>query len=195
MTRLCQTQGHELVVDPKTRLVLPWINTWPIPNEKVLSLFLSTWINIIIITQLSMSVFSMEKYRKWKYSRIISTKSPSFCMKPSASVAQNLRPSYLSYVIPPIRKQTVFCIVCTVFLPCFFYVYFFLFVTSVRTTDSEWKLNCRKKTIVMATLALWLQKYTDLHAHDFAPSPHLRHKSRLANFRSEAGDFVALILL
>jgi len=32
---------------------------------------------------------------------------------------------------------TVFCAVCTVFLYCFFYVYFFLFVTSVRTTATE----------------------------------------------------------
>jgi len=32
---------------------------------------------------------------------------------------------------------TVFCIVCTVFLCCFFYVYLFLFVTSVRTTATE----------------------------------------------------------
>ena len=37
---------------------------------------------------------------------------------------------------------TVFCIVCTVFLYCFVYVYLFLFVTSVRTTDTEWQLNC-----------------------------------------------------
>jgi len=29
---------------------------------------------------------------------------------------------------------TVFCIVCAVFLYCFFYIYLFLFVTSVRTT-------------------------------------------------------------
>jgi hypothetical protein len=39
---------------------------------------------------------------------------------------------------------TVFCIVCTVFLYCFFYVYLFLFVTSVRTTATERKLNCSK---------------------------------------------------
>ena len=39
---------------------------------------------------------------------------------------------------------TVFCIVCTVFLYCFVYVYLFLFVTSVRTTATEWKLNCSK---------------------------------------------------
>ena len=32
---------------------------------------------------------------------------------------------------------TVFCIVCTVFLYCFFYIYLFLFVTSVRTTATE----------------------------------------------------------
>ena len=32
---------------------------------------------------------------------------------------------------------TAFCIVCNVFLYCFFYVYLFLFVTSVRTTASE----------------------------------------------------------
>ena len=32
---------------------------------------------------------------------------------------------------------TVFCIVCTVFLYCFFYVHLFLFVTSVRTTGTE----------------------------------------------------------
>ena len=32
---------------------------------------------------------------------------------------------------------TVFCIVCTVLLYCFLYVYLFLFVTSVRTTATE----------------------------------------------------------
>ena len=32
---------------------------------------------------------------------------------------------------------TVFYIVCTVFLYCFFYVYLFLFVTSIRTTATE----------------------------------------------------------
>jgi len=32
---------------------------------------------------------------------------------------------------------TVFCIVCTEFLCCFFYVYLFLFVTNVRTTATE----------------------------------------------------------
>ena len=40
---------------------------------------------------------------------------------------------------------TVFCIVCTVFLYCFVYVYLFhiCFVcTSVRTTATEWELNC-----------------------------------------------------
>ena len=39
---------------------------------------------------------------------------------------------------------TVFCIACTVFLYCFFYAYLFLFVTSVKTTATEWKLNCSK---------------------------------------------------
>jgi len=39
---------------------------------------------------------------------------------------------------------TVFCIVCTVFLYRFVYVYLFLFVTSVRTTAPEWKLNYSK---------------------------------------------------
>jgi hypothetical protein len=39
---------------------------------------------------------------------------------------------------------TVFCIVYTVFLYCFVYVYLFLFVTTVRTTATEWKLNCSK---------------------------------------------------
>jgi len=38
----------------------------------------------------------------------------------------------------------VFCIVCTAFLYCFFYVYLFLFVTSVRTTVTEGKLNYSK---------------------------------------------------
>ena len=38
---------------------------------------------------------------------------------------------------------TVFCNVCTVFLYCFIYVYVFLFVTSVRTTATKQKLNCR----------------------------------------------------
>jgi hypothetical protein len=32
---------------------------------------------------------------------------------------------------------TAFCIVCTVFLHCFFYIYLFVFVTSVRTTATE----------------------------------------------------------
>ena len=31
----------------------------------------------------------------------------------------------------------VFCIACTVFLYCFFYVYLFLIVTNVRTTATE----------------------------------------------------------
>jgi len=31
-----------------------------------------------------------------------------------------------------------------VFLYCFVYVYLFLFVASVRTTATEWKLNCSK---------------------------------------------------
>jgi len=39
---------------------------------------------------------------------------------------------------------TVFCIVRTVFWYCFVYVYLFLFVTSVRTTATEWKFNCSK---------------------------------------------------
>ena len=39
---------------------------------------------------------------------------------------------------------TVFCIVCTVFLYCFVYVYLFLSVTGVRTTATERKLNCSK---------------------------------------------------
>ena len=39
---------------------------------------------------------------------------------------------------------TVFCIVCTMFMLCFVYVNFFLFVTSVRTTATERKLNCSK---------------------------------------------------
>jgi len=39
----------------------------------------------------------------------------------------------------------VICVlVFTVFLYCFFYVYLFLFVTSVRSTATEWKLNCSK---------------------------------------------------
>ena len=32
---------------------------------------------------------------------------------------------------------TVFSVVCTVFLYCFVYVHLFLFVTGVRTTDTE----------------------------------------------------------
>ena len=32
--------------------------------------------------------------------------------------------------------------VCTVFLYCFVYVYLFIFVTNVRTTATEWQLNC-----------------------------------------------------
>jgi hypothetical protein len=39
---------------------------------------------------------------------------------------------------------TVPCIVCSVFLYCFSYVYLFLFVTSVRTAATEWQLNCSK---------------------------------------------------
>ena len=42
---------------------------------------------------------------------------------------------------------TVFCIVCTVFLYCFFHVYFNLICivcTSVRTTATESELNCSK---------------------------------------------------
>jgi len=39
---------------------------------------------------------------------------------------------------------TVFCIVCTVFLSCFIYVQLFLFVTGVKTTATEWNLNCSK---------------------------------------------------
>jgi hypothetical protein len=39
---------------------------------------------------------------------------------------------------------TVFCIVCTVFVYCFFYVNLLLFVTSVRTAATEIKLNCSK---------------------------------------------------
>jgi hypothetical protein len=39
---------------------------------------------------------------------------------------------------------TVFCTVCTVFLYSFVYVYLSLFVTSVRTTATEWKLKCSK---------------------------------------------------
>ena len=38
---------------------------------------------------------------------------------------------------------TVFCIICTVFLYCFVYVYFCFVCTSVRTTATEWKLNCK----------------------------------------------------
>jgi hypothetical protein len=33
-------------------------------------------------------------------------------------------------------------LVFTVFFYCFVYVYLFLYVTSVRTTATEWKLNC-----------------------------------------------------
>jgi hypothetical protein len=40
----------------------------------------------------------------------------------------------------------VFLVICvlvfTVFFYCFVYVYLFLFVTSVRTTATEWQLNC-----------------------------------------------------
>jgi len=32
----------------------------------------------------------------------------------------------------------------TVFLFCFFYVYLFFLVSSVRTTATDWKLNCSK---------------------------------------------------
>jgi hypothetical protein len=35
-------------------------------------------------------------------------------------------------------------LVFTLFLCCFVYVYLFLFVTSVRTTATEWKLSCNK---------------------------------------------------
>jgi len=40
-----------------------------------------------------------------------------------------------------VLEFTVFCIVCTVFLYCFVSVHLFLFVTRVRTTVTEWKLN------------------------------------------------------
>ena len=33
----------------------------------------------------------------------------------------------------------IYCVLC-----CFFYVYLFLYVTSVRTTAIEWKFNCSK---------------------------------------------------
>jgi hypothetical protein len=35
---------------------------------------------------------------------------------------------------------------------------------------------------ILAPLSLWLQKHTDLRAHDFAPSPCLWHQPRLAKF-------------
>jgi hypothetical protein len=42
---------------------------------------------------------------------------------------------------------TVFCIVCTVLLYSFVYVYFIpiLVCTAVRTAAIEWKLNCSKQ--------------------------------------------------
>ena len=39
---------------------------------------------------------------------------------------------------------TMFCTVCTVFLYCFVYVYYFFICTSVRTTATEWKPNYSK---------------------------------------------------
>jgi hypothetical protein len=48
-------------------------------------------------------------------------------------------------VLTIVRGVLVICVlVFTVFLYCFFYVYLFLFVTSVRTTATYWKLNCSK---------------------------------------------------
>jgi hypothetical protein len=41
----------------------------------------------------------------------------------------------------PNRKSAI---VFAVFLYCFFYVYLFFFATNVRTTATEWKLNCSK---------------------------------------------------
>jgi hypothetical protein len=43
----------------------------------------------------------------------------------------------VSVLIICVLVFTVFCIICTVFLYCFVYVYLFLSVTSVRTTATE----------------------------------------------------------
>jgi hypothetical protein len=52
--------------------------------------------------------------------------------------------NFIDVLVICVLVFTVFCIVCTVFLYCFFYVYLLLFVTSVRTTATEWELNCSK---------------------------------------------------
>ena len=49
-----------------------------------------------------------------------------------------------SVLVKCVLVFTVFCIVCTVFLYCFIYKYLFSFVTSVRTTATERRLNCSK---------------------------------------------------
>jgi hypothetical protein len=43
----------------------------------------------------------------------------------------------VSVLVIGVLVFTVFCIVCTVFLYCFFYVCLFLFLTSVGTTTTE----------------------------------------------------------
>ena len=43
----------------------------------------------------------------------------------------------VGFLVKCVLAFTVFCIVYTVFLYCFFYEYLFLFVTSVRTTATE----------------------------------------------------------
>ena len=52
--------------------------------------------------------------------------------------------NFVGVLVISVVVFTVFCIVCTMFLYCFVYVYLLLFVTRVRTTATELKLNCSK---------------------------------------------------
>ena len=42
--------------------------------------------------------------------------------------------------------------------------------------------SCYVSTPILAPRPLWLQKHTDLRAHEFAHAPNLWHQPRLANF-------------
>ena len=89
-----------------------WMNEWMNDIEDYVYLFIS----------ISQGTFLTE-HRREMYSRITSTKSPSFCMTISACL--------INLTAPP----------------------------------------------------FWLQKHTDLRAHDLAHSPDLRHQLRLAEVR------------
>jgi hypothetical protein len=77
----------------------------------------------------------------WRYSRITSTKSLSFCMTIFSASLTNLTDLLL---------QSRDC-------------------------------SCYVSRRILAPPPLWLQKHTDLCAHDFAQSPDLWHQPRLAN--------------